>query len=149
MNKRLMIIPFVTLILLSANSYSATEAIDIGHPGDVGKVTRTIDLSQVDNRFLPAEITVEEGETIRFEIKNNGSSRHEMLIGSMADLKEVAGMRHKFPDKAHDEANLMRLEPGEQKQLVWQFSSAGIVNFACPLPGHFKKMRGIITVEKK
>ncbi|MGV8713005.1 MAG: cupredoxin domain-containing protein, partial [Nitrosomonas sp.] len=93
MNKRLMIIPFVTLILLSANSYSATEAIDIGHPGDVGKVTRTIDLSQVDNRFLPAELTVEEGETIRFEIKNNGSSRHEMLIGSMADLKEVAGMR--------------------------------------------------------
>lgn len=149
MNKCQSIISFVTLILFSANSYSSTAEANIGHRGDANNVSRTIKLTQVDNMFLPAEVSVNEGETIRFVVKNGGSSRHEMIIGSMAELKEIAHMRRKFPDKAHDEADLIRLEPGEQKELVWQFSSAGIVNFACPLPGHFKKMRGTITVEKK
>jgi len=149
MNKCQPIIPLVALILFSANCYSDTGEENIGQRGDVSQVSRTIKLTQVDNLFLPAEISVNEGETIRFVVKNGGSSRHEMIMGSMASLKEIASMRRKFPDKAHDEANLIRLEPGEQKELVWHFSSAGIVNFACPLPGHFKRMRGTITVEKK
>ncbi|MBL8497763.1 hypothetical protein ABF87_04455 [Nitrosomonas sp. JL21] len=149
MNKCRLIIPFATLILFSADSYSKTEEVDIGHRGNDNNVSRTVELTQVDNLFLPAEISVNEGETIRLVVKNGGSSRHEMILGSIPDLKEIANRRRKFPDKPHDEADLLRLEPGEQKELIWQFPSAGIVNFACPLPGHFKRMRGTITVEKK
>jgi uncharacterized cupredoxin-like copper-binding protein len=149
MNKGHWIIAFVGLILFSASSHSDIGNVNIGQRGDDHAVTRIIKLTQVDNMFLPAEILVNEGETIRFVVKNGGSSRHEMIIGSMADLKAIANSRRKFPDKAHDEADLIRLEPGDQKELIWRFSSAGVVHFACPLPGHFKKMRGTITVEKK
>ncbi|MBP6058988.1 MAG: cupredoxin domain-containing protein [Nitrosomonas sp.] len=147
------IISLVTWILFSTISYASSDytnsAVDVGKPGDSAKVSRTIKLTQMDNMFLPAEITVNEGETIRFVIKNGGNNKHEMLMGAMADLKKSANVRRKFPEKEHAEAHLIQLEPGEQKELIWQFNSAGTIDFACPLPGHFKKMRGIITVEKK
>ncbi|MBK9662948.1 MAG: cupredoxin domain-containing protein [Nitrosomonas sp.] len=133
MNRFFVIIPFVTLVLFSTNK----------------KVSRTIKLTQVDNMFLPSELTVREGETVRFVVKNGGNRKHEMLIGSMVELKKAANMRRMFPEKDHSEAHLVQLEPGEQKEFIWQFTNAGIIDFACPLPGHFKKMRGTITVEKK
>lgn len=147
------IIPLLILVLFSSDShtnvnYSGTN-VDIGKPGSANKAVRTIKLTQVDNMFLPAEITVKEGETVRFLIKNGGNHKHEMLIGSTADLKKAAGMRRINPENAYAEANLMQLEPGEQKELIWQFAGAGTIDFACPLPGHFKKMRGKIFVEKK
>ncbi len=149
MNKCGLIIPLVILNLFSTHSYSSAETIDAGRPGEASKISRTIKLTQVDNMFLPAEISVSEGETIRFVIKNGGSKKHEMIIGSMADLKKIANLRRKFPEQNHAEAHLIQLEPGEQKELIWQFPKVGVVDFACPLPGHFKKMRGTITVEKK
>jgi len=155
MNRFFVIIPLVTLALFSTNSYSSTNQsnrevdADIIRSGDPSEVSRTIKLTQVDNMFLPSEITVSEGETVRFVIKNGGNRKHEMLIGSMAELKKIANMRRMFPEKDHSEAYLMQLEPGEQKELILQFIGAGTIDFACPLPGHFKKMRGKITVEKK
>lgn len=147
------IIPFVTLVLFSTHCYSSASypnnEVDIGKSGDSSKVSRTIKLTQVDNMFLPSEIKVSEGETIQFVIKNGGTRKHEMLMGSMADLKKAANMRRMFPEKNHSDAHLVQLEPGEQKEFIWQFTSAGTINFACPLPGHFKKMRGTIIVEKK
>lgn len=153
MSKCWLIISLITLFLFSANSYASAghsnNEIDIGKPGDAAKAARTIKLALVDNMFLPDEITVKEGETIRFVIKNGGNRKHGIIIGLMADLKKIAKMRREFPDKDFSAEHLIQLEPGEQKELIWQFADAGTVNFACPLPGHFKKMRGIITVEKK
>ncbi|WP_295624759.1 plastocyanin/azurin family copper-binding protein [uncultured Nitrosomonas sp.] len=147
------IIPLVILVLFSTESYSAPNhsnlESDIGRPGDSDKVSRIIKLTQVDNMFLPAEIEVNEGETIQFVVKNGGNHKHEMLMGSMAELKKIVKMRRMYPDKEHSETQLLQLEPGEQKELIWQFTRAGIIDFACPLPGHFKKMRGKIFVEKK
>ena len=72
-----------------------------------------------------------------------------MLIGTKNDLKNAAKMRRKYPDQDHFEPGLIQLEPGEQKELIWYFDQAGSVEFACPLSGHFKGMRGTIYVEKK
>ncbi|MDE2388739.1 MAG: hypothetical protein KGN35_06600 [Betaproteobacteria bacterium] len=147
------IIPFVILVLFSTNGFSRADdsglPAGIGKPGDADKVSRTVKLTQMDNMFLPDEVKVVEGETIRFVIKNGGDHKHEMLLGPMAELKKVAEMRRKYPDKEHSEAHLVQLEPGEQKELIWQFTQAGTIDFACPLPGHFKKMHGTIIVEKK
>ena len=147
------IIPFVILVLFSTNGFSSAGDSDlpagIGKPGDAGKVSRTVKLTQMDNMFLPGEVKVVEGETIRFVIKNGGNHKHEMLLGPMTELKKAAEMRRKYPDKEHSEAHLVQLEPGEQKELIWQFTRAGTIDFACPLPGHFKKMHGTIIVEKK
>ena len=73
------IIPFVILVLFSTNGFSSAGDSDlpagIGKPGDAGKVSRTVKLTQMDNMFLPAEVKVMEGETIRFVIKNGGITR--------------------------------------------------------------------------
>ena len=147
------IIPLIISALFFGYGYTspgyADVDVNIGKSGSIDKVDRVIKLTQVDNMFLPAEIKISEGETIQFVIKNGGNHKHEMLIGSMVDLKKAAGMRRTNPDDARAEANLVQLEPGEQKELIWQFTKAGVIDFACPLPGHFKKMRGKIFVEKK
>ena len=147
------IISLVTFILLSSDVYSdsknSSEADVTGQPGDAKQVSRTVKLTQVDNLFLPDEITLKEGEKIRFVVKNGGNKKHEMLIGSKEDLKKAAHVRRKYPDREHTESHLLQLEPGEQKELIWHFAQAGTIEYACPLPGHFKKMRGTIIVEKK
>ena len=147
------IISLVTFILLSSDVYSdsknSSEADVTGQPGDAKQVSRTVKLTQVDNLFLPDEITLKEGETIRFVVKNGGNKKHEMLIGSKEDLKKAARVRRMYPDREHTESHLLQLEPGEQKELIWHFAQTGTVEYACPLPGHFKKMHGTIIVERK
>lgn len=156
MNKRLLIISSVALILFSAKVHSDTDhagtetAAAISQAGNPEKVTRVIKITQTDNLFLPNEITVTAGETIRFVIKNGGSREHEILIAPMADLKKYAKMRR--DSSADDDFKLdflLQLKPGEEKELVWQFVKEGTVEFACLLPGHFKTMHGTIFVEKK
>src|SRR5699024_1758579 len=71
----------------------------VGEPGDVNKVDRTIEVTMDDHmRFTPDQISVKPGETIRFNVKNTGKLRHEMVIGSMAELKEHAKMMLENPN---------------------------------------------------
>ncbi|GAB1719932.1 MAG: Blue (type 1) copper domain [Nitrosospira sp.] len=122
----------------------------IGSPGDPGSVSRTIEITMVDNRFKPADITVKQGETIKFVLKNSGKKKHEMMIGTPEELDEHAKIMKKFPDMEHpNEPNMITIQPGKTGQLIWQFAEAGTVNFACPLPGHSKGMLGTINVEAK
>ena len=122
----------------------------VGSPGDADKVSRTIEITMVDNRFKPADITVKQGETIKFVLRNSGKKKHEMMIGTPEELDEHAKMMKKFPDMEHsDEPNMITVQPGKTGQLIWQFSEAGTVGFSCPLPGHSKGMHGTINVETK
>ena len=43
----------------------------------------------------------------------------------------------------------IRVNPGKAGELVWEFTGSDIVNFACPLPGHYKGMRGRVIIENK
>ncbi|MCH9638218.1 MAG: cupredoxin domain-containing protein [Betaproteobacteria bacterium] len=155
MIRLILIISFVVFVLFSSSIYSGDDRFNIepsvinSNIASHSEVSRIIKLTQVDNMFLPAEITVLKGETIKFVIKNLGNRKHEMLVGSMAKLKKYAKKRRMFPEMNQSEPDLIQLEPGEQKELILQFTNAGTVHFACPLPGHFKKMRGKIFVEKK
>jgi uncharacterized cupredoxin-like copper-binding protein len=122
----------------------------IGHAGDPGHVSRTIEITMIDNRFKPADITVKQGETIKFVLRNSGKKKHEMMIGTPEELDEHAKMMKKNPDMEHpDEPNMITVNPGKTGQLIWQFTEAGTVNFSCPMPGHSKGMHGTINVETK
>src|SRR3546814_705675 len=111
----------------------------IGQPGDPAKVTRTIEVTMDDSmRFTPSEIQVKAGETVRFFIKNKGNIPHEMVIGSIADLKTHAAEMRKMPGMKHAEPNMITLAPGKMGGLVWRFDQAGIVDFACLVPGHME-----------
>jgi uncharacterized cupredoxin-like copper-binding protein len=42
------------------------------------------------------------------------------------------------------------LAPGKEGEIVWQFTKAGTVNFACLMPGHYEAgMKGQVKVGKK
>lgn len=129
------------------------HAAAIGSPGDPGKVTRTVEVEMSDSmRFKPDRIDVKSGETIRFVVRNIGKLEHEMVLGTMEDLKEHAEEMRESPHMEHAEPNEVSVPPGETGELIWHFTKAGTVPFACLEPGHFEAgMIGEIRVgaEKK
>ena len=125
-----------------------TEA---GQQGDPAKVTQTIKVLMSDNmRFTPDKLNFKTGETVRFVVQNNGKIRHEMVIGTEAELNEHADMMRNMPTmKRHAESNMISLAPGEQGELVWQFGPSGTLDFACLVPGHREAgMMGSIKVSR-
>ena len=120
----------------------------IGAPGKADRVSRTVAVDMSDAmRFTPSAISVENGETVRFVISNSGQVRHEFVLGSAKALQEHEALMKKFPEMAHDEPNMVSVEPGKTGSVVWQFTTAGVVDFACLQPGHFDAgMRGRVTV---
>ena len=123
----------------------------IGKPGTAAKVTRAITVEMNDAmRYTPSEIQVKQGETVRFVIKNLGQVKHELSLGSEKELLEHLEVMKKFPDMEHDEPSKVSLAPGKQGEIVWQFTKAGLVHFACLMPGHYEAgMKGSIKVGKK
>lgn len=130
--------------------HSADHRTDTGKPGDPAKVTRTIEIGMDDTmRFVPGDIKVKAGETIRFSTKNRGKLPHEMVIGSIAELNEHAEMMRKMPGMEHDEPNMIALPPGDSGELIWHFDQPGEVDFACLIPGHMGAgMVGKVVVTK-
>lgn len=124
------------------------HAAAIGKPGDPGKVTRSVEVEMNDAmRFKPDSIRVKRGETIRFVVRNTGKVKHEMVLGTIKELKEHAEMMRKFPEMKHADPNQVSVEPGKTGELIWRFTKAGTFDFACLVPGHFESgMVGKIRV---
>jgi uncharacterized cupredoxin-like copper-binding protein len=121
-----------------------------GKPGVAANVTRTIHITMSDkNRFTPNSIKVKQGETIRFVVKNAGKKKHEMVIGSVEDIKAHNELMERFPGMEHDEPNMVDLQSGEKGEIIWQFTEVGKFQFACLVTGHFEAgMKGVINVVK-
>lgn len=124
-------------------------AAPIGTPGNPAKVSRTIVVDMTDAmRFTPDKIDVKAGETIRFKISNSGKIRHEMVLGTTADLNSHYQMMLKDPGMRHEEPNSVSLEAGKAGDIVWTFDKAGTVAFACLEPGHYPAgMKGAVSVK--
>ena len=120
-----------------------------GRAGDPKKVSRTIDLDMSDAmRFAPAELAVKQGETVRFRLRNSGKVMHEMVLGTMKELKEHAELMRKFPGMEHEEPYMAHVAPGRQGEIVWQFTQPGEFYYACLVPGHMEAgMLAKITVQ--
>ena len=124
---------------------------EFGRTGDPRKVTRTVEVDMSDKmRFTPSALTVKRGDTVRFVAKNSGKQMHEMVIGSMKELKEHADLMKKYPGMEHEEPYMAHVAPGKKAEIVWQFTKAGEFNFGCLIPGHFEAgMIGNIKVTGK
>ena len=142
----------IGLMAIGVTQANADEghASPLGQPGNPAKVTRTVDIVMSDAmRYTPSSIKVKRGETIRFRVKNTGQIKHEMVLGSLAELKEHAKTMTKFPEMEHDDPNAISVEPGKTGELVWRFTKAGKFDFACLVPGHFEAgMQGKIAVRR-
>lgn len=123
----------------------------IGKPGVAARASRTITIEMSDTmRFTPSNIQVKQGDTVRFIVKNAGQVKHELSLGTEKELLEHLEQMKKFPDMEHDEPGKVTLAPGMQGEIVWQFTKAGTVNFACLIPGHYEAgMKGAIQVGRK
>jgi uncharacterized cupredoxin-like copper-binding protein len=122
---------------------------DFGRTGDPAKVSRTIVVGMDDAmHFAPGDIVVPRGATIRFKVSNNGKLMHEMVIGTMKELREHAELMRKFPGMEHDEPYMAHVAPGKDETIVWQFTKAGEYHYACLIPGHMEAgMIARITVK--
>lgn len=132
----------------SATQSPAVVETAFGKTGVPGKATRTVAVGMADNmRFTPSSIEVKRGDTVRFVVKNNGKIMHEMVLGTMADLKQHAEMMRKHPGMEHDEPYMAHVAPGKSEALVWQFTKPGEFYYGCLIAGHFEAgMVGKITV---
>ena len=128
----------------------STEEKSFGREGDPKKVSRTISVDMSDQmRFRPAELKVRQGDTVRFRVKNSGKVMHEMVLGTMDDLKAHAELMRKHPGMEHDEPYMAHVAPGKAETMVWQFTKAGEFHFGCLVPGHFEAgMIGKVIVSK-
>lgn len=112
----------------------------LGHPGDPKAPARTINVTMTDQmRFNPAKIMVRPGETVRLVVRNAGTLKHELVLGTMEELREHAALMLKFPEMEHEDPNAVSLEPGKTGTLVWKFTAKpGEYDFGCLVPGHFE-----------
>ena len=127
------------------------EWAKVGRPGDPKKVVRTVEVGAYDTmRFNHAHFTVNRGETVRIVLRNVGQLPHELVLGDEKSLREHAESMRKYPDMEHADPNQVGVAPGKTGELVWQFTKAGTVYFACLHPGHYEAgMNGSITVTAK
>ncbi|AIY40767.1 Copper tolerance protein [Collimonas arenae] len=123
----------------AGHRHSEAGPAQFGEPGKTAEATRTVKVDMNDSmRFTPANITVREGETIRFEVTNSGGLKHEMVMGSAAELAEHAALMRKMPEMEHADENQVTVAPGKSAELIWKFNSAGKIDFACLEPGHYE-----------
>ncbi len=120
----------------------------IGKPGDVNSVDRVVSVVMDDTmRFIPDSFEVVAGETIQFDIVNQGKLPHEFVLGSAEEIKEHHGMMQKFPGMEHDEPNSVSLETNATGTVIWSFTNTGVVDIACLKPGHLEGgMKGSVVV---
>lgn len=117
----------------------STEEKSFGRQGDPKKVNRTITIDMKDTmRFNPSDLAIKQGETIRIVVKNRGAMLHEMVLGTMTELKEHGEMMRKHPGMEHDEPYMSHVRAKKKEEMVWQFTNAGEFHFACLVPGHFE-----------
>ncbi|MCY1344103.1 hypothetical protein D9M69_301340 [compost metagenome] len=157
------IVSLFTAAIAQADAGHAKD--DVGRPGTLAEVDRTIEVKMGDVYFAPESIDVKDGETIRFVLKNDGTMLHEFNLGKAAahaaHQKEMAAMfqngtlsptgrNHemremdhtmggmKMVGMEHNDPNSMLVEPGTTKELIWTFTKTTGLQFACNVPGHYQ-----------
>jgi uncharacterized cupredoxin-like copper-binding protein len=127
----------------------SAEQHAFGKAGDPKKAARIIEVGMDDTmHFTPGHVMLKKGETVKFIVRNDGKIMHEMVIGTMKELKEHAELMRKFPNMEHDEPYMAHVQPGKRDEIVWQFTDAGEFFYACLIPGHLEAgMIAKITVK--
>ena len=144
------------------NQIQASAENAFGKAGDSRKVIRTINVGMHDQmrfraagpgvkrsgaRGAPDEIRVNQGDTVKFIVSNDGKAMHEMVIGTMDGLRQHAELMKKHPGMEHEEAYMAHVAPGKKGNIVWRFTRPGEFYYACLVPGHFEAgMIGKIVV---
>lgn len=127
------------------------------------EVDRTIQMDAGDMWFDRDNLEVEAGETLEFEITNDGNLEHEFVIGDRSAQTEHREMMQNMSGNAehggHGGHNMaegehggqmpsMTIAPGETATLVWTApDNTEHLEYACNIPGHYESgMSGDINI---
>ena len=147
MSKRLAVALGVILLMGACSS----KKTDIGKAAEPAAATRTVEIKMLDTRkFDPPTVEAKAGETITFRVTNTATSLHEFFLADKkaqeAHEQEMAAMEDADMKMSDTEARLF-VEPGETKEITWNFPAKAAVPFGCHMPGHFEGgMQGMVTV---
>ena len=131
-----------------ALAHEHAESFWYGHPGKPADVKRTIKLMAMDIKFMPTDITIKPGETVKFEITNDGKLDHEFVLGSAEEQAEHDKEMAAMAGMKMDHVNGVSVAPGKTGSLIWTFTKAGTLQYACHVPGHYAAgMIGQLTVK--
>ncbi len=148
--------------------------VSFGKPGDPKRANRTVTVIMKDYEYSIPALTVRNGETVRFVIRNEGEFLHEFNIGTphmheehqeemivmfehgMMTATEINHEMMKMDHSKmgmkpmkHDDPNAVLVEPGKSAELTWTFKKSGRIQFACNIPGHYQSgMVGEITFKR-
>jgi len=146
-----MLVASVSFVLLLATACSQGP----NRGASDGRPTRTIQVTMRDDfSFEPKAIKIRGGESIKFEVVNQGSGPHEFLLGNEQRQQEFEqGMQngsHNMPGMGGmgpSGAPGVQLKGGESGSFVFVAPKSGPLLFGCHQPGHYKSgMRGILTI---
>lgn len=137
--RRGVLVAAVVLTLVSGGGLVAVSAAGPA-PGGVVEIPLTIRHS----RFVPSEISVAAGTTVRFVIENTDPINHELILGDQS----VQDQHEKGTHAVHGEVPGEVSVPADQVAITtYVFDTPGKLLMGCHLPGHWDYgMRGEISV---
>lgn len=146
-------IALMPALAMGGPGHGKGEGMAIGRPAETAP-TRTVKVVMNEDYdgeeiyvFDREQLTFAAGETVRLHIANEGQEVHEFVMDTVHANAEHKAMMERFPEMEHDDPNAVRLEPGEEAEIVWTFGEAGTFEFACLLPGHYENgMHGHLIV---
>ncbi|MDC3030374.1 cupredoxin domain-containing protein [Candidatus Pelagibacter sp.] len=147
------------LILFPTISFAGSMNM-IGEKGEPSEVSRIIQVKMYDNYYEPSEFKIKKNETIKFIVYNYGELVHEfniatkkmhlkhqpemmrmveneILLVDRIDRKKMKEMSKKDHSMSHSHSNSVLLEPNQNAELIWKFSTDASLEAACNVPGHY------------
>jgi uncharacterized cupredoxin-like copper-binding protein len=112
--------------------------------GSSPSTDRTVEITIHHSRFLPANIEVGPGTTIRFVLHNTDPIDHEFILGD-----EAVQTRHETGTEPHHGTTPgeVSVPAGGEATTTYTFSEPGRLLIGCHLPGHYAYgMRGSVRV---
>ena len=105
----------------------------------------TVTLVMHHSRFVPATVRARPGQTITFVVRNDDPIDHEVIIGPPdVQRRHEAGREREHHGEIPGEVSV---PAGGERRTTYRFPTAGPVELACHLPGHYAYgMRGEVQV---
>jgi uncharacterized cupredoxin-like copper-binding protein len=114
-----------------------------------------IEITMLDSRFRPAELTVDKGEDLTLAFTNKGAIPHDAYVGdkdAQKDHEREMRMQDEQGDAGHGEHDKtdeggITVQPGDTGTLEHRFTKAGTYYIGCHQEGHWDAgMRVKLTV---
>ncbi len=121
----------------------ALAAVSACAPAQSGERTVVIDIEH--SAFSPQRLEFQQGETVRFIVKNGDPIDHELIIGN----EQVQEIHEDGTERHHGEKDgEVSIPAGGEAETTYTFEESGRLIFGCHLPGHYDYgMRGEIRVQ--